>query len=775
MKFSQLSIRYKLICINLFISGVILLIASSAFFINDLWSVRQSMVRNLQLSADMLGMNSAAALEFGYQDAAGDILAGLTADTSAIAARLFDNQGEPFATFQRRNSDAQLIYEGIKLDVFEYLNDNAFEFNEEEREILTEYFKVQDKLYLSKDLHARMLEFLPSINDRLPAPLIQKIQQQLESYYVDLPTRLDKPFTEFTDVHLTLAQPVMQNEEKLGLLLVRSDLSAMNERITWYILIMLGIIAGSALLAFLLSTQLHRVISNPVLSLARLTKRVSSEKNYSLRAVGYKDKDELGTLYNGFNDMLSMIESRDEELAQYRNHLENTVALRTAELKKLNKQLSYQAYHDALTNLPNRAMFVKQVDQAIQHAQENGQDFAMLFLDLDNFKYINDSLGHSAGDRILQEVSKRLLTSTRQPQDIVARLGGDEFTILLRNVRDPVNVGVVAEKILKALSVPFRYHAHDLHVTTSIGISIYPEDGEDVGSLMRNADSSMYAAKQHGRNTYQFYTAGENQTSTDRLTMENKLRHALEYDELEVWYQPRFDLKQDRIVGAEALVRWQSPEFDLVPPAEFIPLAEDTGLIVPIGEWVLRRACSDSLRWLQDSDVPLHVSVNLSARQFAQEDLLPKVSDILLETGIQPGCLELELTESLIMPNAEETIETLGALKEMGVQISVDDFGTGYSSLSYLKRLPIDILKIDQSFIADLGEDSDDTALVTAIIAMAHKLKLTVVAEGVETQAQVDFLGQHLCDYAQGYLFGKPMRGSAFEEFLSRQPATNLE
>ncbi len=497
----------------------------------------------------------------------------------------------------------------------------------------------------------------------------------------------------------------------------------------------------------------------------QVTRRVSVEKNYSLRA-RQESEDELGNLVQDFNGMLQAIQLRDEELAQHRQHLEKMVTERTAELKKANMQLTYQAFHDALTELPNRAMFVQQVEQAIAHAAEEKQMMAMLFLDLDHFKYINDTLGHTAGDRILREVAKRIVNCTRQPEDTVARLGGDEFTVLLRNLKDPGNAGTVAEKIIKSLAVPFRYESQDLYITTSIGISVYPKDGHDVGNLMRNADTSMYLAKQQGRDTYQFYTTGADAVAINRLHMENKLRQALEYKEFEVWYQPRFELSSGYLVGAEALIRWRSPEMSLVAPAQFIPLAEDTGLIIPIGELVLRTACADYLEWHQRHPRSLTVSVNFSARQFWQEDLLDKIERLVKELRIEPKNLELELTESLIMPNAEETIETLRALKKTGICISVDDFGTGYSSLSYLKRFPIDILKIDQSFIYDIGEDNEDMTLVSAIIAMAHKLNLKVVAEGVETEQQLDFLTLHQCDYAQGYLFGKPIPAAAFKRLL---------
>ncbi len=567
---------------------------------------------------------------------------------------------------------------------------------------------------------------------------------------------------------LQYSQPLVSPEgNEVGSIVLILDYSELHERVRWYIAIAIIIVFVAILIALLLSARLQRIVTHPILSLVEIAYRVSTEKDYSLR-LNSQRKDELGVLFRGFNDMLGAIEERDEQLAQHREHLEKVVAERTAELKKLNLQLRYQAYHDALTNLPNRALFIKRVEQTIEHASQHREMLAVLFIDLDRFKYINDTLGHAVGDLLLQEVAKRLLACTRQPTDMVARLGGDEFTLLLRDIKDSVNAGIVAEHIIKVLTNSFKFNLQELYITPSIGISLYPKDGEDVGSLMKHADAGMYMAKKQGRNNYRFYTSGATAATATRLNMENKLRQALEYDEFEVWYQPRFDVNSKCIVGAEALIRWQSPEFSLVSPGQFIPVAEDTGLIIPIGEWVLRTACQESLSWQQNGHPAVEVSVNLSARQFVQEDLLSNIESIMGEIGIDPHHLELELTESLIMPNAEETIETLCALKTLGIQLSVDDFGTGYSSLSYLKRFPIDILKIDQSFVQDIHEeDTEDHALVTAIIAMAHNLKLTVVAEGVETEYQWEFLKRHHCDYAQGFLFGRPMPAKIFRTFLS--------
>lgn len=779
VNFRDLSIRYKLTLINLLISGTILLLSSSIFITYDLLQLQRSLHNDTAVTAKMLAYHSSAPLGFNFPTDAGDALTALRANPHIVTAQLYQLNGQPFASYHRRSAQQHIDYTALKLQLVELLMVQAFNFDETESELIQLFIKAQDKQFLTYELRENFAVLLEKKANILSNELIQGLLALLQQHQHLLPDNYtvesNTPRLQQDAQYLYVSQIVFDTEanstldEPIGSLYLIVSLEDLRNRIIWYLLLALGIVLGAIGLAFFLTSRLQGMVVRPILALAKLMRQVSHAKDYSLRN-DYHSGDELGVLSGGFNTMLSTIEEREAQLARHSEELEQTVAERTAELKKLNKQLTYQAFHDALTNLPNRALFVQQVEQAIKHVQEQAhkQHLAMLFIDLDHFKYINDTLGHSAGDRILQEVAKRLLACTRQPEDLVARLGGDEFTVLLRNVKEPLNAGIVAGKILRALAMPFRFNVQDLYVTPSIGISIYPDDGEDVGTLMRNADTSMYVAKQQGRNNYQFYTAGANSASANRLKMENKLRQALEFDEFEVWYQPRFALASGHLVGAEALVRWRSPEQKLVPPAQFIPLAEDTGLIIPIGEKVLRTACEDNMNWLHPKHAPLEVSVNLSARQFIQEDLLSKIEDLCEELKMPPERLELELTESLIMPKAEETIETLRALKDRGVKISVDDFGTGYSSLSYLKRFPIDVLKIDQSFIYDINNDADDTTLVTAIIAMAHKLNLQVVAEGVETQHQLDFLRQHQCDYVQGFLMGKPIPAKAFQYLIEQ-------
>lgn len=434
--------------------------------------------------------------------------------------------------------------------------------------------------------------------------------------------------------------------------------------------------------------------------------------------------------------------------------------------KVAEERLQYLVHHDSLTDLPNRLLFMDRLSQAMARVRWHNRLVAILFLDLDRFKRINDTLGHDVGDQLLKVVAERLRACIRTG-DTVARMGGDEFTIILSDVAQVEDVPRVAQKIIDAISRPFSLMGQELFITVSMGISLFPNDGQDAQTLVKNADVAMYRAKEQGRNHYQHYSPAMNVRTLERLALENNLRHALERKELLLHYQPRVDLETGRITGVEALLRWQYPDLGLIPPSQFIPLAEETGLIIPIGEWVLRTACIQNKLWQSMGFFPMRVAVNLSARQFQQRSLVETISHVIKETGLDPHYLELELTEGLIMKNAELTITTLRDLHEMGIQVSIDDFGTGYSSLSYLRRFPIHALKIDQSFVRDITTDPDDTVIVTAIILLAHSLKLKVIAEGVETQEQLDFLRSLKCHEMQGYLFSRPLPAEEMTKLLT--------
>ncbi|MHB1358962.1 MAG: bifunctional diguanylate cyclase/phosphodiesterase [Rhodocyclaceae bacterium] len=423
------------------------------------------------------------------------------------------------------------------------------------------------------------------------------------------------------------------------------------------------------------------------------------------------------------------------------------------------------AWYDSLTGLPNRALLQDRLGVATAGALRDKETLATLFLDLDQFKNINDSLGHAIGDRLLQQVALRIADCVRT-SDTVARLGGDEFVIIMPNIRAPADAAFLAEKILAAVARPYVIDGHELYITPSIGIAICPEDGCDFESLIQHADAAMYLAKEHGRNNYQYFTAALNARAVERLSLESALRGALERRELSLHYQPQINLASGAIIGVEALLRWRHPVLGWVAPDRFIPVAEDSGLIVPIGAWVLQEACRQARAWQAAGLAPLLMAVNVSGVQFHQADLAETVRDILAEHGLAAASLEIEVTESVLMKSADSAVEILRKFREMGVRLAIDDFGTGYSSLSYLKRFPIDKLKIDRSFVSDITTDPDDAAIASAIIAMAHRLRLKVIAEGVETPGHLGFLLQEGCDEAQGYHYSKPLPPDDLERLM---------
>jgi len=428
-------------------------------------------------------------------------------------------------------------------------------------------------------------------------------------------------------------------------------------------------------------------------------------------------------------------------------------------------QIVHSAQHDFLTGLPNRMLLNDRLSQAITLAPRHFKKVAILFLDLDGFKHINDSLGHPTGDKLLQSIAKRLVECVRG-SDTVSRQGGDEFVVLLSEVERSEDTAITARRMLQAVAESHSIDQHDLHVTTSIGVSVYPDDGLDAETLIKNADTAMYQAKENGRQSYQFFKPAMNVRAVERQAIEESLRRALERQEFAIHYQPKVNLKTGAITGAEALLRWTHPVRGAIPPAQFIPVAEDCGLILPIGRWVLREACQQARAWV-DAGLPLAtMAVNISAMEFRNDAFLQGVFSVLGDTGLSPEFLELELTESVLMKHAETTESILRTLRARGVQLAVDDFGTGYSSLSYLRKFPIDALKIDQSFVRQITTAPDETTIVTAVISMGRSLKLRVVAEGVETPQELAFLQAHQCDEAQGYYFGRPMIAGQFARLL---------
>ncbi|AEF99989.1 sensor domain-containing protein [Methylomonas methanica] len=442
-----------------------------------------------------------------------------------------------------------------------------------------------------------------------------------------------------------------------------------------------------------------------------------------------------------------------------------------SEQKRTAEHIHHLAYYDSLTDLPNRQLFTERCELALENVRRTHQLLAVLFLDLDRFKHVNDSLGHPVGDELLRAVAQRLKNILRHG-DTVARLGGDEFIVLLDDVENLEIIEHVATKILEGFAKPFMAREHKLEIGTSIGISRYPEDGKDATTLIKHADLALYQAKEQGRGMFQFYDVRLTERAKERLFLESELREALVREELLVHYQPQYSLADDRLIGAEVLLRWHHSEHGIIPPDKFISIAEDTGLIVPIGEWVLQTACRQAKTWLAAGYDFQRMAVNLSGVQIERSDMLATVRQVLKDTGLPANYLELEITETYIMQQAQQNIRIMEDLRALGVALAVDDFGTGQSSLGYLKRLPVDKLKIDRSFIMDIPQDSNDMAITRAIIALGHNLHLTVLAEGVETAEQSAFLKELGCDEAQGYYYSRPLEAASYERFLKKRPAS---
>ncbi|WP_280983092.1 putative bifunctional diguanylate cyclase/phosphodiesterase [Desulfurivibrio alkaliphilus] len=434
-------------------------------------------------------------------------------------------------------------------------------------------------------------------------------------------------------------------------------------------------------------------------------------------------------------------------------------------IKQTQDQLENLAHFDQLTGLPNRLLFHERLQQAITRARRSDHQVALLMFDLDRFKEVNDALGHSAGDFVLGEVAERL-ERIKDEADSICRLGGDEFCLLITKVDNIDEVAQAAQQVLGLFTQSFKLNGHELHLTPSIGISLFPDDAEDAETLIKNADTATYHTKKNGGNNFHFFQASMFEAVLTRMTMKNRLRQALEFEEFELYYQPKIGADGLTVRGVEALIRWVQPERGPVSPADFIPLAEETGLIVPIGEWVLRQACKQSLQWQKEGLPHLRIAVNLSAVQFQQPQLAADIAAIIRNSGLSPDFLELEITESIIMENLETATATMRQLQEMGITLALDDFGTGYSSLGYLKNFPINSLKIDRTFVNDITDHEDDRAVIITIITLAHLLKMEVVAEGVETAAQVDFLREKGCDLFQGYFFSRPLPAAAITRFL---------
>lgn len=554
---------------------------------------------------------------------------------------------------------------------------------------------------------------------------------------------------------VVVSTPVQVRGEPLGTVVVRSGLANVYHQMGLYLALTIPVMLAVLALAHFVLSRLHRFITDPILALSRTSEQISRLGDYSIRAKVNSSAD-IGMLARAFNSMLDRIEKRESELEA-----------EIAERRSVEARLDRLAHYDPVTQLNNRHFFNARLEAVVERAQKFSERTVLMFIDLDNFKTVNDTLGHDIGDELLRLVSRRLSDALRFG-DVISRIGGDEFAIILENVSQIGVATVVAEKCLSTLGAPIHIQGNDIHIGASIGISSYPDDAANMHELLKYADTAMYYAKNNGKNAYRMFTPTMQEDARKRFTIDNNLRRALERNEFLLHYQPQVDLRSGAITSVEALIRWVHPELGLISPADFIPVAEDTGVIVPIGEWVLREACRQLKRWHDDGHW-ICMAVNLSGRQLKEDGLVASVLDILREARVSPRWIELELTESMLMDASPDIMRRLRALRQAGIQLSIDDFGTGYSSMSYLKTFPVNSLKVDRSFVRDLPEDAEDAAITKAIIAMAKSLRMKIVAEGIETREQGEFLRAHGCDKAQGYFYSRPVAATQLGQLLRQQ------
>lgn len=619
----------------------------------------------------------------------------------------------------------------------------------------------------------KTLSTLSSEEDIIAAVLYDQSNQHFADYQrrpTQLPAQPPSAPYGIQEDALYIVQPVQLDNDIIGHVLILSEQRKWQEQQIQRLAVVFGLFMLSMLVAVLLSDVVQRVVTGPILKLANTARKITETRNYELRAEKLSE-DEIGNLADDFNEMLNQIQLRDEELQAAQAHLEEKVHERTLELEELAAQLKFQAFHDTLTGLANRSTLDHNLQSAILYAQRHQTRFAVMFLDLDRFKGINDTLGHSVGDKLLVEMSRRLRECLRQ-SDTLARLGGDEFAVLVMDSSEN-GAAEVASKLIHAISQPVNIDGYNLQVTTSIGISLYPHDGTNASALLKNADTAMYASKEKGRNQFSFYVAEMNIRTERRMLLESKLRNALVNKAFQLHYQPKWDTQSQTMVGVEALIRWHDTEEGFISPAEFIPLAEDCGLIGAIDDWVAKQACQDILSLFGGAEPPLMLSVNFSPAHFMRDNVYTRIAETLRSTGYPGHRLELEVTETLVASEIASVYEDLNSIRQLGVEISIDDFGVAYSSLSRLKQLPLNTLKIDRSFIQDIGNDQDDEVIVRTIIDMAHNLNLKVIAEGVETPQQFEFIKKHNCDQVQGYLFSKPVPLEQLAQMMDRLPGAS--
>ena len=673
------SIRRKLTSLVMLTCGVVLLSTTVVFTVKEAVSLIGEQNRNLTSLADILSKNVTSALIFNDPQSALETMNSLSVKTDILAAYILNNDGTIFCSYTARGAKPASL--------------------------------------------------------PLPQLLPGAIPHGTPNAVTHISLRLNQLWHGPDQVNLT--RPIVLDGKIVGTVGLIADLSKLRAHLLSTMLVTLIILGLAAIATYFLSLRLQEIISEPILHLSDAMRRVSESKDFSLRVVK-PGNDEIGSLYDGFNEMLHEIEERNLVLQQRQEHLQEL------------------AHFDILTRLPNRALFRDRLKQAMNLALRNDQQVAVLFLDLDRFKDINDTLGHSIGDMLLQQVADRMELVMRDC-DTVARLGGDEFTIFVQDIKSAENACKVAQKLLDLFEIPYCLAGQQIYISNSIGITLFPADSNNIDGLLMNADIAMYRAKADGKNTYRLYNSEMSKQGTDRVALQSDLRSAVDLKQLRLLYQPKFDTLSGRIVGVEALIRWQHPERGLIPPDLFIPLAEESGSIFAITEWVLNTACHQAKLWHDAGYAGVTMAVNISAVSLKRKNVVAMVEQALANTGLPPDLLELELTESMLIDNNLMAEETLRVLKDLGISIAIDDFGTGYSSLSYLHRFPIDSLKIDRSFVWNMNRSSNDLAIVVAIIAMAHSFKLQVIAEGVETEEQLETLKTCGCEVIQGYLLSKPV------------------
>ena len=586
------------------------------------------------------------------------------------------------------------------------------------------------------------------------------VRQDTQGAAIKLSSR--RIFYQFSLAKLSVGQSFNFDGKHIGTIYIDTDLGPSYRHLAWYVVLVTLVMLISLALAHVVLVRLQRFVTAPLLALAQTSELISIKGDFSIRAQVNESAD-IGLLAQAFNAMLDRIETREAELKT-----------EIVERKRVEIKLDQLAHFDSVTGLHNRYFFNERLNSVVTRAHKLNERAIVMFIDLDNFKSINDTLGHDAGDELLRIASRRLENSLRFG-DTISRIGGDEFAIILENVSNPAVAPLVAEKCLAALAEVILINGNQIYITASIGITACPDDATDMHTLLKYSDMAMYHAKNAGKNTYRVFTSSMHGEAQSRFTMDGNLRRALEYEQFVLHYQPKIDLRSGRISGVEALLRWVHPELGTISPLEFIPIAEESGLIIPIGNWVLRSACRQLKTWHDMGLTHLSMAVNLSGRQLKEDSFVSNVLDIINETEAAPDAIELELTESMLMDAAEATMEKLDALRSAGIQLAIDDFGTGYSSMSYLKLFPINTLKIDRSFVRDLPANAQDTAIVKAIISMAHSLKLHVVAEGIETAGQETLLMESGCNSGQGFYYSKAVPANQIVTLVAEQDCAPRE